>query len=339
MRVGVIGTSNSILKDGYVDQLTNALGRLRVRNLSVGGSTIPLLPYMAQKEDLSLYNIILIDVMVNEFQHTVRTGHDLSFSLNILSGFLADVKASGAVPIFLVLPHRQAVERNLSAFNDAYIALAQAHGCAVINVYHDLYAKLADGAALDTLWIDDAHMAFDFHEPLAKRLLAFIETMRDQGWLPNDEHAWAAHAPCCEPVSFAEAATLPVLERNSSLMTLKYLGLPINTPVSFTSNSGGIYGLAYNAVKFCGDVEIIANGEQVTFELDDVQAETTTRAAAAPLRHRIVGFRPINAPQKQTLSGQIIFRPYETCPADVAEIECIFGARTKAERALSSEAA
>lgn len=340
MRIGVIGTSNSILRGGYVDQLSAALGPGRIGNHSVGGSTIQLLSYASTKHDLSQYNVILIDVMVNEYNHRNRGVFDLGVSLRIFNGFLAEAKAAGSIPMLIVFPQRQQFEANEMVFNQPYIQMAQAHGCPIINIYHLLLEANPTCASDNGLWLDDHHIATPYHADVAQRIAAFIKALSAQGWFPPDGDALAARQPFSTPAEFMQpGGGFESIERGSQLMTQRYFKLPVNTPISFQTEGSSVYGIAYNAMKFCGTAEVTANGQRVTFGIDDPDAETKSKPAKRDFVHRVMGFTPVIAPSKQRLSGQMTFTPADYSAAEFAEVEGIFGGRLSREDSEDAQAA
>lgn len=331
MRIGIVGASNCILSGNFTTVLAQQPG-FTVDNLSLGGSTTTLLPYAMMRYDLRAYDVVIVDVMINEYQEIRSGGHCVSAGLKHLRGFANDLRAADIPVIFTIMPHKEAVARDDYDFIALYKQAAALLGCHVIDMYEAAMAAMLKGVHPDSLWQDVTHMTPALQQVLAQRVVSLLTLLKQQqSFQANQNRPKQAFQRAATPADFISGDTpFETIHRASSLVSPTYVRLPVNTPITVYAPSGVLFGLAYNSIKFAGSVHLSFGDVSVEKILHDPDAETLQNKPGFDFRHRVIPFEEIRTHDGSALMGELIFKPDPNCPAQYAEIECLYGGQTAA---------
>lgn len=342
MRIGVVGASNCILEGNFTQILSQSALVEAVDNLSLGGSTSVLLPYAHMRHDLSAYDLIIFDVMINEYTVTKNGRYTLALGMKMLRTFIGDLHKQGIPTIFTIMPHKQALAQDEYDFLALYRQAAETMGCHVIDMTQAAMAAMLRGVSPDQLWRDETHISPALQRVLARRVLSHVSVLKEravfQAGAATREHASAKNALCQAAQLLPRGPDFQTIARHSSLCSPTYMLLPVNTPIAFHAPAGALYGLAYNSIQFAGDVQITSAHESADAVLYDVDVQTLTHKPGFDFRHRVIPFAPVRAPAGEALWGEITLTPSEDCPAQAAEVECFFGGPLAALPVPNSEA-
>ncbi|MFD2845400.1 SGNH/GDSL hydrolase family protein [Paracoccus cavernae] len=255
MRLLVFGTSNSILKNGYVDALRNHPDVSRLERIGPGGSTSVMLPYVGADVIFSEYDYVVLDASVND-------GAFLEWGLlrpdeireNLLWVCKAALRA-GCVPVFLCMPNRLHLDVGDQALG-VYRAVADAVGLALVDGYAFVRATAeTDGVPAADLFKDDLHLLPEVSARLAPRIIAACRPATG---------ASAAAAALGPAVRFrlirAADLDLPISKRSTSLMEVDGVKIVVGQKLALQLNEGEqLCGAAYNAGHSFGSLIVAGN--------------------------------------------------------------------------------
>lgn len=329
MRVGIVGASNCILAGNFVDIIRQSELVTCADNMSLGGSTSVILPYAHLTHDLSQYDLIIFDFMINEYSATKTGRHTMALGMKLMRTFIGDLHSQGISTVFTIMPHKQALAQDeydyLALFGDA----AQKLGCHVIDATQAAMAALMRGISPDHLWQDETHISPALQRIIARRVLSHIAMLKQhkafQAGAATPQKARLREKRAQAADFMPNGSPYAETTHRSSLCHPTYLHLPVGKPISFHAPLGCVYGIAYNSIKFAGDVTIASEHETAHVVLHDADVETLTNKPGFDFRHRVVPFAPVRAPGGTALTGEITLTPSTDCPALFAEVECIYG--------------
>lgn len=280
MRVLVFGTSNSILKNGYVDALRAHSDVTRLDRVGLGGSPSIMLPYVSADVVFGEYDYVVLDCSVND---GAFVGWGILQPAEIRENLLWVCKAAlqaGCVPIFLCMPNRSHLDDEDPAMG-VYREVAAGLQLRLINGYAFVHATaVADGVAAGDLFMDDLHLRPD----VAARLVPQVMTAchpRASGRVP-------------EPgVRFRLIQTrdfdLPQCKRVTSLLNADCSQLASDQKLQVRLEDGEqICGVAYNAghtfgsLVFDGGTKVAVNVRSHYFQKQDLVATVRQVSPAVP---------------------------------------------------------
>lgn len=329
MRVGVVGASNCILDGNFTEILRNSPLIDTLDNLSLGGSTSVILPYAHLTYELSNYDLIIVDFMINEYTATKTGSYTTALGMKMMRTFLGDLHRQGIPTIFTIMPHKQALAQDEFDFLSLYKAAAEKMGSYVIDMTQAAMAAMMQGISPDQLWADETHISPALHRIAARRVLLQVMDLQDKAQFQVGAASpirTATQATLAQPAAFVPSGeAFASVSRKSSLCAPTYLRLPIDTPISFYAPLGAVYAIAYNSIQFAGKITVTSEHESAQLMLHDVDVETLTHKPGFDFRHRVMPFAPVRAADGGTLAGEITFTPGFDCPAQYAEVQCIYG--------------
>jgi hypothetical protein len=103
INVCILGTSNAVMKDGYVIGAAKD-NTLNIRNISIGASHAAIVPYCLSKHSLEGCDVVVLDIAVNEQLALWIYDHNISLSLQIFDYFLSVCSSAKILPIVLLMP-------------------------------------------------------------------------------------------------------------------------------------------------------------------------------------------------------------------------------------------
>lgn len=116
IKIAVLGTSNSIMRNGYTYTLSNKETEV-IKNISIGSSHSTVIPQQLIKLDEIEFDVLIIDISVNELRAFSRSKdlYNLKTSENIYNYLLCWCHKKNVIPVFLILP------TNVKSFNHKVI--------------------------------------------------------------------------------------------------------------------------------------------------------------------------------------------------------------------------
>ncbi len=270
MRTLVFGTSNSILKNSYVDALRAHAGISRLDRIGPGGSSSIMLPYVGADVVFDDYDYVVLDTSIND-------GAFLGWGLvqpdevrqNIIWTCHTALQA-GCVPLFLCMPNRTHLEAEDPALA-IYRDIAREFQFALIDGYAFARATAAaDGVPMADLFTDDLHLRPEIAAKIVPQIIAACQPRV------------AADDPVAD-VSFrlitAKELALPQSERSTSLMKAGCATLTLGETVEVRLHQGEqLCGVAYNAghtfgsLIFDGATKVAVNVRSHYFQKHDLVA-------------------------------------------------------------------
>ncbi len=158
MRLAIIGTSNSIMQDGYTAGLARHPHVTRLDNLSLGASTSVVLSKIAAEATPDRYDFVFLDFAVNEEVFVANKAVAIDEIDGRLKEFLSHLRG-GAIPVVVIMPATVGLPAQLPV-HAFYRSFALQHGYPLFDgfAFLDRLAK-AMNVGNNTLFLDEAHMA------------------------------------------------------------------------------------------------------------------------------------------------------------------------------------
>ncbi len=104
IRLGVLGTSNSVMVQGYTAFLRKDPAVALVCNLSLGASHPTVVPYRWSDEEIARCDVLILDLNVNEQFGLESRAYSLGFTEQALRHSLAKCADLGVVPLISIMP-------------------------------------------------------------------------------------------------------------------------------------------------------------------------------------------------------------------------------------------
>lgn len=270
MRVLVFGTSNAILKNGYVDALRAHPGVSRLDRVGLGGSSSIMLPYVGADVVFGEYDYVVLDCSVND---GAFVGWGILQPAEIRENLLWVCKAAlqaGCVPILLCMPNRPHLEAEDPAIG-VYREMASKYHLALIDGYAFAYATAAaDGVPAGDLFMDDLHLRPEIAARLAPQIITACQP-RAGGGIPEPGVRFR--------LIHAKDFDLPQCKRATSLLNLDCAELALGQKLQMRLDDGEqICGAAYNAghtfgsLIFDGSTKVAVNVRSHYFQKQDLVA-------------------------------------------------------------------
>jgi hypothetical protein len=258
MRIVIAGTSNSVMRSGYVAGLIDA-GHEIVANPAMGISHSVALPFMLDPATLATADVLVMDFCVNE-QRATRGGMiRIPLIRDALMYARLACERSGAMPVALILPLRHMPD-----------------GYHIASVYRDLCGELGipffDGhAAMDRLglrdqWADQFRDNHHLHAEVARKVGALLGEWIAAGHDRGEPEEVAAHDLTFVPVE-------PTIVRETSIMRVplarmvEWEGMTLRTPV------GDVVGIIHNASRSSAAVAFGGRPKRLFSEFHDPSLE------------------------------------------------------------------
>lgn len=117
IKIAVLGTSNSIMRNGYTYTLSNKKTEI-IKNISIGSSHSTVIPQQLIKLDEIEFDVLIVDISVNEIRAFSRSTdlYNLQTSEDIYNYLLCWCHKKNVTPVFLMLP------TNIKSFNHKVIS-------------------------------------------------------------------------------------------------------------------------------------------------------------------------------------------------------------------------
>lgn len=104
IKVTILGTSNSIIKNGYVDGLSSCQEIEIKQNLSVGSSQSAIVPFRLNEYSIANSDVIILDICVNEQRALQKCGYNETYSNEIFQYLLSECAKYDTIPFVLLMP-------------------------------------------------------------------------------------------------------------------------------------------------------------------------------------------------------------------------------------------
>lgn len=290
MRVAVVGTSNSVRKDGYVPQLAGDPRVSRLSNYSLGASTSLISIPRMENVDFSRFDFCLIDFSVNEEVLRKNGGLDLDLCRDVVESLVVRCLAARCLPVFALLPRMIATES--AQMRTFYRDLARTMNVPVIDGYDLVDGLLAcSDVTRPGMFIDKSHIrpwvAGVFAQTLADGLAGLFA--KEDRFV--DEPVTAPRFRAVDVSEQIEPSWLVErVNRSNGLVTLDFLRSEVPTKLRFDVQGADLVGMYVNLKATDVFVSFASGADHVLIDLrnkffDDEEFEFIV--SALPLRRRL----------------------------------------------------
>ena len=248
LKVGLIGTSNYIVKDGFRKPLSDH-DDIDLRIISLGGSSSSVAAWALAQPTFKGLDIVMFDIWNNEelFLNMKR-----STKANVINNALTLIDAisrSGAVPVAVAFPRLRASAARHKTAHSFCMPLCRDLGIAYLDIYDVLETILdrsSDKTSRTDLFRDGAHIQKSIARALAERI---IPALFDLTSTTLREHAVDGFSK----TRFVDASALfpdvPLITRKSALLSMDFANIVGPTHCSLGSGGGLIAVLLNHAVS------------------------------------------------------------------------------------------
>lgn len=256
LRVAVVGTSNAVLRDGYVPGLMSAPSLATVRRHCLGGSPSILLPMIAEEMNPSDYDVCIIDTCINDDVHFNAKCLTVLDAYEHLLSFMRPLARAGCMPLLLAL-HELDNYGKKTAASELYRALADRFGCGHYDARWFFSRQSARGTLpLAPMFRDKAHPNAETSFALGSEVAKHLRTLR-LPWSPPDELELAGpNFRLVRPALFQGAAA-GIVVHESSLRSDEFLPLGEGQSIMVELNPRErLCGFLFNSVSSDGVLRI-----------------------------------------------------------------------------------
>jgi hypothetical protein len=231
MKIAVFGTSNSILKNGYVSGLRFSPYVDTVQQFCLGHSTSVSLPYTTKGVNFDDFDYCLVDFVVNEetFEKFPESHREIRNRLDFLISLLAEKKC---VPVAMIMPVQIRVDKPLPVYR-LYLEYFREHNFPVFDGYDALRRLMAGSdTPLPSYFRDPSHLsnwaATALGLALGEQLAAFADKLLDRRVSTVRGHTFGY-------VRFnpRHNRAIPVVTRKSALSTERFLRIGAEERILF----------------------------------------------------------------------------------------------------------
>ena len=257
LRICLIGTSNSIYKDGYAGAIANDHRVASFSKFSMGASPSVIIPHFGVDLDFSKFDCIIFETAINDRNYykygSIRKDQIRQF----IEWGVAEAQSAGCRVALLTMPSRRAMTgQTISGL--IYQRIAAETGATILDGFDFVRAFAAASETCPSdLFIDDFHIK----KPVAWKL-GTVLIDKIAGDVKNKmKRPTASH-------KFFKVETGDLssesLQRDNSLLSANFAVLkPGGAPLRLKARPGtSLVGVAYNAARSSGYLSISSSGRR-----------------------------------------------------------------------------
>ena len=295
MKITIVGNSNSLLRDGWLQTFRQHFPQDEFLNVSVGGSSSPALLYQlhSRVSDIAGSDIIILEPTVVDH----GTGWQSPAQIATYAyDTLMMARATGALPVLLVLPRNADYVATPSAGMFAWTGAAKRAGVQIIDTRHLLRDHSRQtGCMLETLWRDNmGHLTAEMQALVGNFTADFIKAAQQPAATPDillGPHRALNGKEICQINNLAP------ISRATSLMAVDCAPLTIGQPVRLDLQpTEAILGLMLNYGPIDNSVsntlEFSAQDGSATVRIDVRNQFMTSNFA----QHLVAIFKAVSVP-------------------------------------------
>ncbi|MGA2401933.1 MAG: hypothetical protein ABSG91_09520 [Syntrophobacteraceae bacterium] len=188
-KIAIVGTSNSILAEGWSSEFRRIEPNSIIHNYSLGSNSSLYGVYTLIKQDIaSKYDYCILDFCVNDQNFLDCHAISWEFLLASIAGLFAPFldEQVGCTPLWLLfINKRHFKDKHLNISRDAHMFLCSYYGVPYIDVY-DLIVDAANtkGYNEDDIFAEETHLRSAFAKPLAHVVSEFLD-LAGEHWAKN----------------------------------------------------------------------------------------------------------------------------------------------------------
>ncbi len=250
MNICLIGTSNSIYKDGYAGGLEQSPYISHVVRNSIGASPSIIIPYFASQIDFSQFDWLILETAINDRNYYKYGSITKKQIREFIEYGIARALEKGCLPFLLIMPSRKAFDKETIS-GLIYRKIANELNIPVLNgfEYIQQYAK-QNNMTIGDCFIDDFHI----QKPIAYEIgLKIAEILNEKRDIQPLAPVYKYHYKVID-LAFYSSKTI---HRKTSILQYEFACLESNDQISIPIKpSTSIVGIAYNAAKTVGSLYI-----------------------------------------------------------------------------------
>ena len=250
MKVCLVGTSNSLFKDGYAQALKDDRRVDEFIQYSIGSSTSIILPYFLSEIDFSRFDVVLFETAINDRNYYIYKSVGKQQLFDFLEWGIEKALKAGCKVGLVVMPTLGAFEFKTISWQ-IYKRLASVWGVAFIDGFE--YARLRSsfvGCEIRSLFKDKFHfkpnVAYSFGHLILDFVLEATPTARTLKRVPK-----------FSVVSLSKNAGESTLQRKNSLFEVEFAVIDEGDSIKIEiPKNMEVVGVSYNAAKSVGCLKI-----------------------------------------------------------------------------------
>jgi hypothetical protein len=311
IKVGILGTSNSVMKDGYTVSLQNNPDIVIRKNASIGSSHAALIPYTFSKHDFNDCDVVVLDILANEQYALWLHDYDISLSLQIFDYFLTVCAVSHVLPVILLVPerigYRSPKDPKFQQIRRRYIEVCNKRGIPYFD--GDAYIKnVYTKTHFSKLFQDDVHIMPLYAQEVGSILAKSIATIYSSHKIINEE--LNIYDFKYINVIGGNTESKNIVERKTSIVECKFLKLSAGETCDVNVGEYEIVGIAFNMAQTNGILE---------FKGGDLNYKMLSNAYFDPNRSLWLVIWSLLKPIKSNIDGKVRLKCLER--ADILNME------------------
>jgi len=256
MTIHILGTSNSIMRDSFLDELEKVVGQ-PIANHSIGSSSAAVSLYLHDEWRIQPGDIFILDYIINDMGYLNLKLLDPDTLALHLSTAIAAIRKSGATPFSLLLPSIHSQQKQ-STSEATHIQVCQSLQVPYFNFARIFRNAMLAGMPESQLMRDPAHMSANV-TPRVGQIIGngILEYINAPQTIKSIAHSWLPFRRIPMTTLIGESACIT---RRSSLREASY-GLlkeeeTLNIPIGDNELLTGIMintGAPGAKIKLAGD--------------------------------------------------------------------------------------
>lgn len=249
MNICLIGTSNSIIANGYTLGIQETDGIKSLEKNSLGASPSVIIPYFASEIDFSRYDWLVMDTAINDRNYYIHKSINAKQIREFVEYGIFRALEKKCKPILLLMPSRKAFNRETIS-GIMYHKLAKEYKVPIFDGF-EFTRKYAEknNLKIADCFKDDFHLKPEVARALGNAVAELMLNFREE-------------MPISPKKTIFRVCRLPELSkafmtRRNSLITREFAVIDKHTNLEIAiGKNEEIYGLTYNCANTFGNIKI-----------------------------------------------------------------------------------
>ncbi len=250
MRVCLVGTSNSIYKDGYAAAIAQHPGITDFTKLSVGASPSVIVPYFLSDVDFTRFDIVIFDTAINDRNYYISKSIRKEQIREFLEWGIQKASKAGCRVGLLLMPTRTAFHKETIS-GLIYSKLANETGSLLFDGFENARSISQDfGCPTDILFIDDYHYLKPFAWRLGRDVIATLLEAKAAPVINKK-------LPDFYKIHLPSIPTQTPILRQTSIIERRFVGLQLGSRIDLPlGENDSIVGISINAANCYGNLKV-----------------------------------------------------------------------------------
>lgn len=252
MNICIIGTSNSIISNGYTLGIQKFPSINNLEKNSIGASPSIIIPYFASKIDFTSYDWLVIDTAINDRNYYIYKSIEAKQIREFLEYGIYRAIEKNCIPLLLLMPSRKAFNKETIS-GSLYHKIAKEYNVPIVDGFEFTrqYAS-QNNISIHNCFKDDFHLKPEIAFELGQVTANFMTSYK--GNMPNSPKK--SEFRVCRLAEISRA----FMTRRNSLIQREFAVIDDGMELEIKVKPGEkVYGLTYNCANSYGNLHINSN--------------------------------------------------------------------------------